>query len=285
MNIIELFENAGIYKENLSSFSHEDIIKVKKQFDTERSQDPSLDVNLADNLILAINEFPKELLFISNNRILYNFFSKKNYSRNRFNSDFALSINDEQVKSFINRFLYRDLDLYFDECLAQNRFDNIEDLLVAKEYLPEESMENLGKKIAEKLDFTIAKTNENPNLSNVSDAIQYLKYRSFYVLVSHFRSVETDKRIKAIYNKIFGLHKNSSVRIEFEEPMINGLVNYKAVDQGLNAHFRSNKDRLEAENDKISDTGRSSGISGWSAFFIIIVILRLIGYMLKAGRV
>lgn len=36
MNIIQLFENAGIYRENLKVFAHEDIDKVKKQFQIER---------------------------------------------------------------------------------------------------------------------------------------------------------------------------------------------------------------------------------------------------------
>lgn len=97
--------------------------------------------DLGDNLILAMNNFAGQLLFICNNRILYNFFSKKNYSRNRFNSDYTVSSSKSDVQAFINKFLSKDLDLILDELIAQNRFYNIDDFLAVKEYLPENSME------------------------------------------------------------------------------------------------------------------------------------------------
>jgi len=112
MNIIELFENAGIYRENLKEFTFDDTVKVQKQFEIERTQNPNLDLSLQSNLILAINEFPKELLFISNHRILYNFFAKKNHSRNRFSSDNNVSVSLDAVKSFIERFLSEEIDSF-----------------------------------------------------------------------------------------------------------------------------------------------------------------------------
>lgn len=285
MNIIELFENAGIYRENLSVFSIEDSEKVRKQFEIERSQNPNLDPNLADNLISAINEFPKELLFITNNRILYNFFSKKNYSRNRFITDYSVSANEENIKSFIDRFLSKDLDAFFDQSIAQNKFDIIDDLLNVKEYLPQNSLDSLDQKLSAKLDFIVNKFDENPSLSSGTETIEFIKYRSFYSLLSHFRSAENDKKIRAIYNKMSGSIVNAGVRNEFLNPMVSSMVNYKPLDYELSNSIRSHKDRIDAENDKeYSSSSSSGGMSTWSIIAIVIVVIRLIMLMARLGR-
>ncbi|SHG53592.1 hypothetical protein [Flavobacterium defluvii] len=285
MNIIELFENAGIYKENRSGFSIEDSEKVRKQFEIERSQNPNVDPDLADNLIVAINEFPKELLFISNNRILYNFFARKNYSRNRFITDYNVSVNDENIKSFIDRFLAKDLDKFFDQNITQNRFDSIEDLLNVKEYLPQNSLDSLNQKLNAKLDFVVNKFDENPSLSSGADTIEFIKYRSFYALLTYFRSEEIDKKIRAIYSKMSGSIVNGAVRNEFLEPMVTSMVNYKPIDYELSNSIRSHKERIDAAKDReYSSSSSSGGMSTWSVIVIIIVVLRLILLLARLGR-
>ena len=285
MNIIELFENAGIYRENLSGFSIEDSEKVKKQFEIERSQTPNLDPNVADNLISAINQFPKELLFISNNRILYNFFSRKNYSRNRFITDYSVSVNEENIKSFIDRFLSKDLDAFFDQSIAQNKFDIIDDLLNVKEYLPQNSLDSLDQKLSAKLDFIVNKFDENPSLSSGTETIEFIKYRSFYSLLSHFRSAENDKKIRTIYSKMSGSIVSAGVRNEFLNPMVSSMVNYKPIDYELSNSIRSHKDRIDAENDReYSSSSSSGGMSTWSIIAIVIVVIRLIMLMARLGR-
>ena len=119
MNIIELFENANV-KNNTATFTLDDNVKVGKQFEIEKSQNPSLDSNLVSNLILAMTNHPKELSFIANNRILYNFFSRKNLSRDKFNPS-AVSVPSENVKSFINEFLSAHLNTFFNDKMEQNK--------------------------------------------------------------------------------------------------------------------------------------------------------------------
>jgi len=283
MNIIELFENAGIYTENLREFTSDDVVKVKKQFEFERSQNHNVEANLADNLIVVIDEFPRELLFISRNRILYNFFAKKNYSRNRFNSDVSVSVTKDEVQSFIEKFLSKDLELFYDQNLAQNRFDSIDDLLIVKEYLPQSSLDSLSQKVTAKLDSIISIIDANPSLSNGTDKIEFLKYRSFYVLISHFRSEENDQRIRQIYDKVRSLIVVASVRNEFLDPMISAMSNYKAVDYKLLKIFMDHKERVEALVEKHA-AKESSGMSTWSIIAIIVVVLRLILMMARMAR-
>lgn len=283
MNIIELFENAGIYTENLRTFTPNDTVKVRKQFENERAQNPNLEANIADNLILAMNEFPRELLFISRNRILYNFFSKKNYSRNRFTSDVIISATHQEIKSFIDKFLSKDLDLFFEKDLAQNKFENIDDLLIVKEYLPQNSLDRLSRKVTAKLDSVISIIDANPSLSNGTDQIDFLKYRSFYVLLSQFRSEENDQKIKQIYDKVRSLIVLASVRNQFLDPMISAMSNYKAVDYQLSKIFQDHKDRVEALVQKHA-AKESSGMSTWSVIAIIVVVIRLILLLARLGR-
>lgn len=276
MNIIELFENAGIYNPNLRSFSSEDIEKAKKQFEIERSGNTNVMPDLGENLVLAMENYFNQLLFVCNNRILYNFFSKKNYSRNRFISDHPISSSKEDVRIFIDKFLSKDLDVILEYYITNNRFDNIDDLFEVKEYLPESSLEKLSNKVSEKLDYAIQTVNGSLQPSAVSETVEFLKYRSFYVLVSHFRSVEKDEKIRAVYNKVYNLHSNSVVRHELMNPMISSLINYNAIDSELNNLFRKNKNQLDAANERVDNSGSSSGISGWSIFAIIVIILRVI---------
>jgi hypothetical protein len=283
MNIIELFENAGIYTENLRHFTTEDTVKVKKQFEFERTQNPNIEANLADNLILATNEFSRELLFISRNRILYNFFAKKNYSRNRFNSDVLVSVTREEVQLFIEKFLSKDLEVFYDHNLAQNRFDTIDDLLIVKEYLPQSSLNSLSQKVTAKLDSIISIIDANPSLSNGTDKIEFLKYRSFYVLISHFRSEEIDERIRQIYDKVRSLIVVASIRNEFLDPMISAMSNYKAVDYKLLKIFTDHKERVDALIEK-NAAKESSGMSTWSVIAIIVVVIRLILLMARMAR-
>lgn len=283
MNIIELFENAGIYTENLKAFSADDVAKAKQQFENERAQNPGIDANLADNLILAMNEFPRELLFISRNRILYNFLANRNYSRNRFTSDVYISATNEEIKSFIAKFLAKDLDLIFDPLLEKNKFENINDFLIVKEYLPQNSIDNLGRKVGDKLDQVIGIIAANPSMSEGTFKIEFLKYRSFYDLVSHFRSEENDEKIKEIYDKMRSLIVLSSVRNEFLDPMISAMSNYKAVDYKLSKIFQDHKERVEALIEKHA-AKESSGMSTWSIIAIIVVVIRLIMLMARLGR-
>jgi len=284
MNIIELFENAGIYNADLRSFSSEDIEKAKKQFEIERSGNANVAPDLGQNLVLAMENYANQLLFLCNNRILYNFFSKKNYSRNRFISDHPISSSKEDVRVFMDKFLSKDLDAILDDYMANNRFDTIDDLLEIKEYLPESSLEQLSNKVSEKLDYAIQTVNGSLHPSAVSETVEFLKYRSFYVLVSHFRSAEKDEKIRAVYNKVYNLHSNSVLRLELMNPMISSLVNYNAVDSELNNLFRKNKNQLDVANEKENSASSSSGFPGWSIAVIVIVVIRLILLMVRLSR-
>jgi len=284
MNIIELFENAGIYRENLKEFTFDDTVKVKQYYENLRISNPNIDTNAADDLISAMNEFPTELLFISNNRILYNFFSGKNHSRNRFSSDNAVAVSIDAVKSFIERFLSKSLNLFFEQKMAQNNFESIDDLLIAKEYLPQNSLDNLSRKITEKLDFVLNKIDQNPALADDVVAINFIKFRSFYAVVSHFRSAENDQKIKALYDKMTSPLINLGIKAEFLNPMIIAMSNYNAVDPDLDKMLKANQQEATIRVENASSRGGHTGMSPWAVFAMIVIVFRLILLMARCSR-
>lgn len=282
MNIIELFENAGIYRENLTGFTFDDIVKVQKQFEVERTQNPNLNPSLQSNLILAINEFPQELLFISNNRVLYNFFAKKNHSRSRFSSDNNVSADANAVKLFIEKFLSEALDAFFDEKMTQNRFEDIDDFLAVKEYLPQNSLNKLRQKTSEKCDFVLTTLEEN-QLLNDTISINFIKHRSFYDLLSHFSSTEIDQKVKSIYEKMSSTLINFGLKSEFLNSMMISMANYKAVDTDLAYLLKSNKEQTVANTQKTFFSS-SSAMSTGGIIVMVIIVIRLILVMIRCSR-
>lgn len=282
MNIIELFENAGIYKENATEFTFDDTVKVQKQIEIERSQNPNIDPNLVSNLTLAMNDYPKELLFISNNRVLYNFFSKKNHSRNRFSSDVVPSVSVDAVKSFINKFLSEDLDAFFEEKILKNKFDDVEDFLSVKDYLPQNSLDKLSQKLSDKFDSVLDTLEKNPTAVDTL-SFNFIKHRSFYDLLSHFRSPENDEKIQKLLNLMSSMLVSFGIKIEFLNPMMIAMGNYKAVDYNLVNLLKSNKDQTIANTQKVSSSGRSP-ISIGGGIVAIIIIIRLILLMARCNQ-
>jgi hypothetical protein len=283
MNIIELFEYSGIYSENLRGFTPEDVIKVKKQFDIEQSQNPSINRDVADNLILAINENPRELLFISNNRILYNFFSGKNYSRNRFSSDNSVSVSAEAIQLFIKKYLEKDLDSFFDKSLENNKFESIDDLLIVKEYLPQSLIDTLGTKLSDKLDAILDKMSSDTSLRDSFSSISFVQQKSFYDLASHFRSEEMDAKIKAIINKVSSPLVDQRIKHQILNPVMTSMANYKPVDIGFANLLVANRNMVYAETESVSNSS-SGGMSPWTYVVIGIIVLRLILLMARCGR-
>lgn len=282
MNIIELFENAGIYKENATEFTFDDTVKVQKQFEIERSQNPNMDSSLVSNLNLAMKDYPKELLFISNNRVLYNFFSKKNHSRNRFNSDVVPSVSVDAIKSFISKFLSEDLDAFFEEKILKNKFDDVEDFLSVKDYLPQSSLDKLSQKLSDKFDSVLDTLEKNPTTVDTL-SFNFIKHRSFYDLLSHFRSPENDEKIQKLLNLMSSMLVSFGIKTEFINPMMIAMGNYKAVDYNLVNLLKSNKDQTIANTQKVSSSG-SSSISIGGGIVAIIIIIRLILLMARCNQ-
>ena len=281
MNIIELFEELKIDKSNILLFSPEDIIRTEKQVNVEKRINPDIDVNVANNLNLALKEYRHELYFIVSNRILYNLFSKKNYSRNNFPAP-QREYDSEKIQSFVYQFLNDDLVLYFDQHLAQNKFDFISDIFDFKDCFPEDALFQLNKKLNGKIDAILVNISQI-NLTNLS-AIPYAEYRSFYVLLSYFSSIEMDSKIRSLVN-IASERYNANKVSNFYSSCIIAMQGYVAYDSHLTEVLVGNREavlsNIDGNGGSSSDSG--SGMSGKTIFFIILAVLKLIALCAKCS--
>jgi hypothetical protein len=280
MNIIELFEKATIHIENQSNFTSNDVVKVKQQLEVERTNNPNLDTSVATNLISAMNENPNELLLISNNRILYNFFAKTNHSRNRFLSDAKISSSNEAIQNFIEKYLNNDLETYFDEKISKNRFEELDDFLTVKEYLPQNSLNKLSTKLAEKFDGVLDAIEKN---TTDFSTFTFIKQRSFYDLLSQFRSVDNDRRVKELLNVMTSTLVSLDIKAVYLNPMMLAMGNYKPINDDLANVLKSNKDETEIRTQKTSSSSGSS-MSTWSVIALIIIVIRLILLMARCSQ-
>jgi hypothetical protein len=227
-----------------------------------------------------MNENPNELLFISNNRILYNFFAKTNHSRNRFLSDAKINTTNEAVQNFVEKYLNNDLETYFDEKISKNRFEELDDFLTVKEYLPQNSLNKLSTKLAEKFDGVLDAIEKNT--TDIS-TLTFIKQRSFYDLLSQFRSVDNDRRVKELLNVMTSTLVGLDIKALHLNPMMLAMGNYKPINDDLANVLKSNKDETEIRTQKTSSSSGSS-MSTWSVIALIIIVIRLILLMARCSQ-
>jgi hypothetical protein len=280
MNIIELFEELKIDKNNILLFSSEDIIRIEKQVNVEKRINPDIDSNVANNLILALKEYRQELYFIVSNRILYNLFSKKNYSRHNFPSP-QREYDAEKIQSFINQFLNDDLVLFFDQNLSQNKFDFINDIFDFKDCFPEDALFQLNKKLSGKLDAILVNLSQNNSQNRA--AISYVEYRSFYVLLSYFSSIEMDNKIRSLVNIVSGRY-NADRQSDFYMACISAMQGYVAYDPGLTDILVSNREAVLSNSTDGNSSSSSSGLSGKSIFFIILAVIKILSLFARCSN-
>lgn len=269
MNIIELFENLNINKEKTLHFTPDEIIRIEKQINVEKKLNPDVDVNVASNLVDALRNYPEEFQFIANDRILYNFFSKKSYYRDHFPKE-NIEIDNEKVKSFIGKFLEEDLALFFDRKLTENKFEEMHDLLRYKDFFLEDILYKVAKKGEGKLDLALSNLHsENVNYSK----ILYIKEVYFYVFLSHFSTLELDDKVKSLLNVVVDIY-NVDKRSDFAGTTMISMSNYTAFDDDLAETLEGNKKVVQSNINGRTETssGSSSGFS-WKTFLIVIFIL------------
>lgn len=280
MNIIELFEELKIDKNNILLFSIEDIIRIEKQINVEKRINPDINVNVANNLILALKEYREELYFIVSNRILYNLFSKKNYSRHNFPVP-QREYDSGKIQSFINQFLNDDLVLFFDQHLSQNKFDFINDIFDFKDCFPEDALFQLNKKLNGKVESILVNLSQN-NSQNML-AISYVEYRSFYVLLSYFSSVEMDDKIRSLVN-IVSARYNANKASDFYMACITAMQGYVAYDPDLTDILASNREAVLSNSNDKSSSDSSSGLSGKTIFFIILAVIKILSLFARCSN-
>ncbi|WP_316634353.1 hypothetical protein [uncultured Flavobacterium sp.] len=252
MNIIQLFSLLDLKSDQILEFGSEDYIRIEKKINFEKKIKPEIDSNTSQNLIVALKEYKEELLFILSNRILFNFFTHNNFSKNHF-LNYNLTVSDEKMKHFIVLFLADDLISFFSLKLSKNWYHYLEELdflLDLKRYFPEEIVYKMSLLLFSKLDFaisqlTVLKINEFSN-------IVYIKYRTFYDLLSHFTTVESDQKISNLLSVVIKFY-NKKTNVVFFASVIQSMAFYKAFDENINEILVKNSDAVSVLREDVDD--------------------------------
>ena len=243
MNIIQLFSLLDIKRDQILEFGAEDYIRIEKKINFEKKINPEVDANTSKNLTAALKEYKEELLFIVSNRIFFNFFTHNNFSKNHF-LNYNGTVSDEKVKHFIALFLADDLISFFSLKLAKSWNEYLEELdllLHLKRYFPEEIIYKMGLLVFSQLDFAVSQlaVSNTTEFSNIS----YIKYRTFYDLLSHFTSVELDQKMGNLLLLVVGSYKKKT-NIIFFTSVIESMAFYNAFSENMNKALVKNRDLL-----------------------------------------
>ena len=257
MNIIQLFSLLDLKSDQILKFGTEDYIRIEKKINFEKKISSGIHANAGENLIAALKEYKEELLFIISNRVLFNFFTHNNFSKDFF-LNYNLTVSDEKIKHFIALFLVEDLISFFSLKLSKSTYENLEELdflLDLKRYFSEEIIYKMSLLAFSKLDFAVSKLSVMKKGSEVS-AISYIKYRTFYDLLSHFTSVELDKRISELLSLVIKFYKKN-INIQFFTSVIQSMAFYKAFNESINDTLVKNRDGVSVFREDVDNVEAS----------------------------
>lgn len=270
MNIIRLFFLLDIKREQILEFGTADYIRIEKKINFEKKINPEIDAKTSENLIFALKEYKEELLFILSNRTLFNFLTNNNFSKNYF-LNYNLTVSDEKVKHFITLFLADDLISFFSLKLSKNWYHYLEELdllLNLKRYFPEEIIYKMSLLLYSKLDLHIAQLNVLEN--NDFSKIVCIKHKTFYDLLSHFATVELDRKIRSLLPLVIDYYKKKT-NIAFFSAVIKSMASYNAFDESINQTLTKNRDVLVQLEEDIEN--KKENINVLVIFFLIIVLI------------
>lgn len=273
MNIIQLFSLLDLKTDQILEFGSEDYIRIEKKINFEKKINLEIDINTSENLITALKEYKEELLFVLSNRILFNFFTHNNLSKNHF-SNYNLTVSDEEMKHFIGLFLGHDLISFFSLKLSKNWYHYLEELdllLDLKRYFPEEIIYKMGLPLFSKLDFAVSQLSV-PNTNEFSN-ISYIKYKTFYDLLSHFTSLELDQKMGNLLLVVVRSYKKKINTIFFTS-VIESMAFYNAFNENMNKTLVKNRGLLVKLREDNEDEKMHPGIS-----IIIVAVFILILFL------
>jgi uncharacterized protein YneR len=176
MNIIALLETISLDKSRIGSFSREEYTQIKKQLEDQKELNPEIEDSDITKLLKALKVHSDSFQAVLNNRILFNFFAKKDYARKYFSNEFT-SVETEKVKEFVQLFFGDELNLFFSQNLDANKFQEISQLTEANDYFPDNLNFTIKQHSLDKLDDAIGAL--KPPYGNLSKVL-YVKDRHFF---------------------------------------------------------------------------------------------------------
>ena len=264
MNLLAFFETLEIDRSSLKNLDENGLIRIEKQVHLQRKLDPDIDMNLANAMVSALRNDGRAFRFVLENRRLFNFFTSKIHPVNKFDPQSA-EAETEEIQAFIDKYLRDDLMLAIDKLLIANQYEDLDDILEEKDYFPEDAQFAINRKLQAKVDFAIGKYYEKKYQN-----IHFLKFRTFYNCLSHFSSVDTDKKIRSLLS-VTADDYNAGKNKDFSSSVMIAMSHYKTEDEDLEKVLISNYAIMTAP-DK---TGKSWNMNWRVLFFVVFFLIKI----------
>ncbi|WP_431244271.1 hypothetical protein ACQ9BO_07890 [Flavobacterium sp. P21] len=187
-----------------------------------------------------------------------------------------MTVSDEKIKHFITLFLADDLVSFFSLKLSKGWYHYLEELnflLDLKRYLPEEVVYKMNLLVFSKLDFAIHLL--NVSTKNEFSNIVYIKYRTFYDLLSHFATIELDRKIIVLLGLIVQNYKKKT-NVIFFSSVIKSMAFYVAFNENIGKILIENRAILMKSREEADGQEMHPGMS-LLIVFIFVLILFLTG--------
>lgn len=237
MNIIVLLESISLDKSEINSLAKTDFTRIKKQLVAQKELNPEIQDADITKLLKALKTTPESFQAILNNRILFNFFTNKEYPRSHFTNEFE-SVEIDKVKLFVQQFLGEELNSFFIQNLESNIFERIGILTEVHKFFPDQLNFILKQHALDKLDDAIKII--KPPYGNFSK-ILYIKDRHFFSFLSQIKDQEIEQKVKDLFEAITSIFNQDS-NSELANKTFVAINSYTAFDDGFTQKIRRNKD-------------------------------------------
>lgn len=267
MNIFSLFEALQFDKSAFQDLSNDTILHFEKEILEKNAH--NIDAKLTNDLLLAVKNYSNEFLFVTNTREWYNYFAQTNYSRNEFPFQYVSTTNEEKMRDFVIVFLEPSLTLVSTQNIEQNQFEELAKLLENKSFFPEKVLASWNTQAIDKIDFALARIHETVNQS--AD-ISYIKNRSFYDFLSHFKSIELDEKVRLLSFKMDKIYKKNS-RLALAHETLFALSYYQSFEEDLSSELLLHRSKVEYKKANSS----SSSIELRTILSVALGVIALLG--------
>lgn len=240
MNIIVLLESISLDKLRIGSFVASDFTEIKKQLIAQKEVHPEIEDSDIAQLMKALKSNATELQAVVNNRVLFNFFAKTDYPRTSFTHQ-AEAIDTEKVKAFVQTNFAEELNVFFNQNLEANKFDQISILAEAHSFFPDSLNFSLRQHALDKLDD--ATTALKPPYGNFSK-IMYIKDSNFFVFLNHIKDEGIEARMESFFTTVKNFY-NQNNGSELAGNSFSAMNKYSPIDKAFGEKIKNYKEVAE----------------------------------------
>ncbi len=272
MNVIQAADFLSITASKMESLSDNDAATLSEQLKALKNQN----VAITDKVIVEFSEAMQQhrIAFreILSQRVLFNFFAQKDLARSQFPNPLSFQDN-RKTRLFVELFLAEEMQQLIPQKMTENDLEGIRALAEIQGFLPQSVSELIVQHLHQKLDA--ANQALIPNYSDFSKIV-YIKDHNFFELLSQFRTIQIEEKVKTLFNAVKNLYyKNNNS--ELSKLTFAAMKHYKAIDPVFTDKIAEFKNESEMRYQPFTVNRRKHK---WVYFLIGIVVCLQLNFLI-----